>query len=241
MYEMTGRVRYSEVGPDGRLTLFAMINYFQDCCTEQSELLGIGVSFLKAQDLAWFIVSWQVRIRELPLLGTPIRVATRLNMEGLFGARDFYILTIDGEELVHAHSIWMLMNTEKGIPIRIPSYMGDKYVYDPELRSNTAGRKIPVPGGLRSEEPVEIHRYLLDTNDHMNNGQYVRLAEEYLPEGFPVRGLRVEYKNEAHAGDLLHPRTGNAEDRVTVVLTDGAEKVYAVVEFRSDEDKLEVS
>ena len=36
-YSFTSRIRYSEIGEDGCLTLPGLINYFQDCSTFQSE------------------------------------------------------------------------------------------------------------------------------------------------------------------------------------------------------------
>ena len=40
-YEWKCRVRYSETGVDGKLTLPALVNYFQDCSTFHSESLGL--------------------------------------------------------------------------------------------------------------------------------------------------------------------------------------------------------
>ena len=47
MYEFNSRVRYSEIDHHGTLTLPALINYFQDCSTFQSELLNNGVERLE--------------------------------------------------------------------------------------------------------------------------------------------------------------------------------------------------
>jgi hypothetical protein len=38
-YSFEGKIRYSEVGEDGRLTMPGILNYFQDCSTFQSESL----------------------------------------------------------------------------------------------------------------------------------------------------------------------------------------------------------
>ena len=46
MYEFDSRVRYSEVDHHGTMTVPALINYFQDCSTFQSEDLGIGTTVL---------------------------------------------------------------------------------------------------------------------------------------------------------------------------------------------------
>lgn len=45
MYTIESRVRFSEVGEDGYLTIPAIVNYFQDCSTFQSEELGRGIEF----------------------------------------------------------------------------------------------------------------------------------------------------------------------------------------------------
>ena len=47
MYSFDSRVRYSEIGHRGTMTLPALINYFQDCSTFQSEDIGVGVEVLK--------------------------------------------------------------------------------------------------------------------------------------------------------------------------------------------------
>mgnify|MGYP000910713022 CR=1 FL=1 len=49
MYEFNSRVRYSEIDHHGTLTLPALINYFQDCSTFQSEDVGLGTEVLKAE------------------------------------------------------------------------------------------------------------------------------------------------------------------------------------------------
>ena len=41
-YSFSGRVRYSEIGENGLLTLPGVLNYFQDCSTFQSEEVGLG-------------------------------------------------------------------------------------------------------------------------------------------------------------------------------------------------------
>ena len=42
MYTFDGRVRYSEVGEDGCMSLESLLNYFQDCSTFHSEDIGLG-------------------------------------------------------------------------------------------------------------------------------------------------------------------------------------------------------
>ena len=59
-YSFQSRVRFSEVDHTKRITLPAVINYFQDCSTFQSEDIGYGFDFLTAKKRAWILSSWQV-------------------------------------------------------------------------------------------------------------------------------------------------------------------------------------
>ena len=69
-YSFNSRVRYSETGEDGRLTLPGVLNYFQDCSTFHAESIGLGGNVLKNRDRAWVLSSWQVVVEEYPVLGT---------------------------------------------------------------------------------------------------------------------------------------------------------------------------
>ena len=47
MYRFESRVRFSEIDHTEMMTLPALVNYFQDCSTFQSEDLGVGIDYLK--------------------------------------------------------------------------------------------------------------------------------------------------------------------------------------------------
>ena len=55
MYTLDSKVRYSEIDHRGTMTLPALINYFQDCSTFQSESLGFGVKAAKEKKKAWIL------------------------------------------------------------------------------------------------------------------------------------------------------------------------------------------
>ena len=65
-YEFNGRVRYSEIDHRGTMTLPALINYFQDASTFQSEKIGLGMDRLKHDKKAWVLSYWQVIVDRYP-------------------------------------------------------------------------------------------------------------------------------------------------------------------------------
>ena len=75
-YSFESRVRFSEIGEKGCLTLPGVLDYFQDCCTFESEQTGLGMEVLKAQKRAWVLSAWQVIVKRYPKLGENIKVTT---------------------------------------------------------------------------------------------------------------------------------------------------------------------
>ena len=57
-YSFNSRVRYSETGENGKLTLPGVLNYFQDCCTFHAESVGLGGDVLsKRQSVGSFFLA----------------------------------------------------------------------------------------------------------------------------------------------------------------------------------------
>ncbi len=90
MYQFESRVRYSEVDSERHLTLPAVMDYLQDCCTFQSEDMNIGVEYLAEQKQAWVLSSWEIKIRRYPVMGEKICVETwPYAFKGFYGYRNF--------------------------------------------------------------------------------------------------------------------------------------------------------
>lgn len=234
MYQFSSRVRYSEVNSEKILTLPALLDYLQDCCTFQSEELGVGVDYLADNHAAWVLSSWQIRICRYPEFGEQITVSTwAYDFKGFYGYRSFKVEGEDGELLAYANSLWVFMDTDTMRPMRINQKMID--VYLPQMAeiigTDWGNRKLQVPEGGTAGEPIRVQRCHIDTNHHVNNGKYVQMAEEFLPEDFEVGELRVEYKKAAVLGDVLTPVYCVNENQVTVTLADEAGKTCAIVQF----------
>ena len=77
-----------------------------------------------------------------------------------------------------------------------------------------------------------MRRYHIDTNEHVNNCQYVQMAMEMLPGDISVHQLRVDYKKSAVLGDMIFPKVSEEAERTVVELCDETGKPYAVVEMK---------
>lgn len=232
MYKLESNIRYSECARDNKIKIPAIINYFQDCTTENSEQLGVGYAYLKEHKRAWILNSWQVFFRRRPEVGEKIEVSTwATGFKGVFGPRDFLMKKSDGEELVCAHSLWVYVDTETGRPMKPGEDEIAVYEVEEPLPVASFSRKIKVPENATWVDTFPVHKYHIDTNNHVNNAKYVELACEVLPEDFCVTGLRVEYRKAAVYGDKIVLKCAMEENRITAVLCDEEENTYAIVEF----------
>lgn len=232
MYKMEGRIRYSECATDNKIKIPAIINYFQDCTTENSEELGVGFTYLREKKRAWILNSWQVFVKRRPKVGEKIEVSTwATGFKGVFGPRDFCLKTADGEELACAHSLWVYVDTESGRPVKPNQEEINTYGVEEPLSIAGASRKIKLPEGAQVVDTFMVRKYHIDTNNHMNNSKYIELAYEVVPKDFCVTEIRVEYKKAAVYGDKLILKCATEEDGMYVGLCDAEGHPYAIVEF----------
>ena len=233
MYAFDGRIRYSETDSEGKLTLDALLNYFQDCSTFHSEDVGLGIAYMKEIGQVWVLSAWQIVVNRYPKLGDKVKIVTLpYEVKAFLGYRNFAMLDEQGEYLAKANSLWSLLDIRTGKPVMVNEAMQKGYGIDEKLEMDYAPRKITVPQGGELREPVVVKKHHLDTNHHVNNGQYVNIAMEYLPDDFMIHQMRAEYKKQAFLDDVLHPYVVQTENGYIICLQDENGKPYVSVDFQ---------
>ena len=140
-------------------------------------------------------------------------------------------MNMEGKHLAYANSLWVFIDIESGKPTKITEDMLKGYVMEPKFEMDYAPRKISIPAKSKAEETFPVMKYHIDTNDHVNNGQYIQMAKEFIPENFEIKQMRAEYKKAAVYGDMIVPRVNVISDIYTIALCDETGKAYAIVEF----------
>ncbi|MCQ2491516.1 MAG: thioesterase [Lachnospiraceae bacterium] len=231
-YRMNHCVRFSEVSSNQHAGIAQLINYFQDCSSFHSNSLGVGFDYLAKNHRAWLMSGWQIEVDRFPVFGEEITIETwPYDWKGVYGFRNFHIIDSNNHEIVRANSIWVHMDTKEGKPLRYDGKEVDLYGTEPKLDMTYYPRKIRAPKTFTQAEPFAVIRSYIDTYQHMNNAQYVSLAEEYLPEDFDIHSLRVYYKQAAVAGDVIYPRITADENTYTIQLCREDGDPYAIISF----------
>ena len=222
-YGYKTRIGYHEVGSDRKLTLASMIDLFQDCGGFHGDDCGYSNQALAKEGLAWILFSWQIVISGLPDLGEWVNLSTYPYKYRHFMANRYFLLESEAkEEYVRADSVWIMMDMKEYKPVRISKEMADAYGEHPDIFKgyDFGGRKVQKIGEFSAQGEIEIAPYMIDTNHHVNNGQYVKLAGCYLPEDFSWNSFRSEYTKQARLGDILIPERSVTDDICQIALCD---------------------
>ena len=233
-YVFNSRIRYSEVDEHQRMTIDSILNFFQDTATFHGEDVGCSLNRNIEMGCAWIVANLQLLIYRYPRFNERIRVSTwPIAFKGMIGYRQFSIETEEGELLAVANSDWIFMDMVSQKPVRVPEEQVRAYGCDPELKlsENLGSRKVRMPGEGEERPSFLIQESHLDTNLHVNNVQYVRLAAKYLPAEFEMRHLRVEYKKQAHLGDRICPHIVGKDGKWYVSLDSPEGEAYFTAEF----------
>ena len=232
-----GRVRFSEIDHTRKITVPSIINYFQDCSTFQSEDIGVGLDVLSKKKKAWILTYWQIVIDHYPKMNDKIQVSTWASkFKGMLAERNFCMTDENGEKAAYAQSVWVYMDVEKGRPVRPDQEELDAYGQCEPLEMDYESRKIALPEECMSLEPFPVRRYHIDTNEHVNNCQYVQMAMDYLPANYKIYQMRAEYKQQARLNDQICPGKAEADGVTKILLNDRNNEPYAVVEFMENKN-----
>ncbi|CBK73219.1 Acyl-ACP thioesterase [Butyrivibrio fibrisolvens 16/4] len=232
MYQFNSRVSYSEVDSNLNLTYFDLVNYLQDCSCFHSDDVGVGVFYLAPQGLGWFVTSYDIHINRMPKYMERIVIKTYpYQVRGMLARRIYTIETENGELLVYADSLWVLMDLKNQHPARLTEKMIEAYPEDPDRPEFSFNRsKLKYNGEGQQVGTFIVNEIHLDTNSHMNNSYYIDVTRRFLPrEDFST--ITVNYKKAALLFDELQVYLVELEQGYQVVLKKDDE-IYTIVEYK---------
>ena len=232
MYSFDSRIRYSETDGEEYITLPGIIDYFQDVACFHSEDIGYGGKTMLAAGHAWMLCSWQLEIYEYPQFGKKVTVGTiPYEFKSFTGCRNCFMKAEDGRYLVKANSIWAFMDMKAGRPVRVPEEMIPAYQTGEKFEMNYKPRRILLPEKGEVLEPVLADSSRLDLLGHVNNGQFVKIMYGLSKRQKRAGNVRVEYKTQAHAGDVLIPVRYEKDGAEIIALKSPEDTVYATLEL----------
>jgi acyl-ACP thioesterase len=206
------RVRLGDVLPTGEVRLDALARYLQDVAADDGRDAGI------ANYLAWLVRKTVINLTRRPLMGEEMELVTWASGSGARWAERRTTISVDGEAVVEAASLWVCVDIATMRPIRLPDHFWTMYgdaVGDRIVTSRLSHPDLP-------EELPEQHRPWplrvadIDALGHVNNAATWAAVEDEVDRvapGRPVVGAELEYRSPID----------RSQDTVVASRLDGAE------------------
>ena len=216
------------------MKLFSALQWMQDCSVMAFMEDAAFCEWLNEKQVTPVVNFRQLEVLRVPHLRERLTCTTHVyDMQGAVGYRNTAIYDAQGNACYKSWVIAAFVNLETGRLSRISKETMEQFHLNPPLEMTYGARKIVLPDApMTPLEPFRVQRNDIDYNNHVNNAQYIRMALEYLPDDFEVKGMRVEYKKPVMYGSTITPSiVYEAHAAYVVLAVDGA--VCCVVEFTS--------
>ena len=233
MYEMKNELTFTRCGADGRLKLHEAVALMTDCCQFQEHQEAGLKQYLLDKGIAIFLSSIQIDVLRLPSFREKISTAVKIyGCKSIYGLRRITICD-ESENLcliANATGAFFDLNALKAVKVS-PEEFNIKF--DDAEPMECLPRKIPIPQIAGTEmSAFEVKRSLLDPNGHLSSPYYFSIAADVIPEEFSWNRVRMEYKQQAKAGDFIYPVLYHLPDgKITVDMRSREGTSYAVAEF----------
>ncbi|HOW10747.1 MAG TPA: thioesterase [Bacteroidales bacterium] len=228
-------VHVYETGPDGKLSLASLFDYFQDIASEHAVSLGYGREELMKNNHFWVLSRMFSRITELPEWGSKITIRTwPRGTDKLFALRDFEARFSDGRIAAKATSSWLILDysTKR---VKRPDEDLSRLHFRPEsigaLERNAdklaPPADTPVPG-----QPFRVRISDLDVNLHTNNVRYIKWVTDSYDLDFTMNNVPVSL-------EINYLAESRFNDNIVILTSDGigGEKIYDHLIVRPDDNK----
>ena len=209
-------LRSKDVDMFRRLRSSELFRLLQEASIRHTEQLGMGRDKTLDRGILWVLLMQRAEIVRMPEYDETIVLKSwpGRTMHLLF-PRYYSLETAGGEPLLKASAMWSLVD-EKTRKVVFPEK------YGVVIEGTETGEEIAMPGTVAKgdctrERDFTVPYSFVDLNGHMNNTRYFDLAEDSVgaaAAGRLLRGISVEYQNEARLGETLHLRWGGEDGKV---------------------------
>ena len=209
-------LRSKDVDMYRRLRTSELFRLLQEASIRHTEQLGMGRDKTLDRGILWVLLMQRAEIARMPEYDETVVLKSwpGKTMHLLF-PRYYALETADGESLLKASALWSLVD-QSTRKVVFPEK------YGVVIEGAATGEEIAMPGAVAKSECTQAQDFtvpysFVDLNGHMNNTRYFDLAEDCVgaaAAGRLLRGISVEYQNEARLGQTLHLRWGGEDGKV---------------------------
>jgi medium-chain acyl-[acyl-carrier-protein] hydrolase len=176
-FEKGYKIPVYDTDPDGKLSLYSLLNYLQDIASEHAVRLKFGREDLMKENRFWVLSRIAVDIFSWPEWEENIIVRTwPRGTDKIFAIRDYEVFYPDGRSIAAGSSSWLIVDrtTKK---IQRPDEMLTRFNSGLSVK-NSLGRNAGKVAQVSEKCSIIGHHQVsvsdLDVNLHTNNVKYLK-------------------------------------------------------------------
>lgn len=203
-YSETHRVEYNECDENEHLKLTAMIDLLMQVSEHQLDQGQAGTQALMKRGQGWVVTQYHVIIKRLPHPLEKITLSTVASgYNRFFEYRDFDISDDQGQEIVTAHSQWVLfdLHQRKLVPTDLKLMQSFQV---PLLKKMPRFPRLRPQKTYAKQRQYRVRYDDLDTNHHLTNSHYFNWFVDMLDRDFLrhylVSQIDIRFDQEVHYG-----------------------------------------
>lgn len=209
-YSKQVTIKYSDLDSAGFLSLRALMGYLQDVAGSHSSSVGYGYDNIPDTHVTWLLLDWKVDMLMQPEYNSQLTIYTWPRvLEKFYSYREFEVYDSNKNLVAVASSKWILYNVETKKVARITDDIINSFgIHEKSVFEKPMNERPKEPQESTLNFKYKIQRRDIDTNQHVNNLNYIDFAMEALPEEVfqnnEFTKIEIHYKKEIHYKDKIH-------------------------------------
>lgn len=191
------------------LQIWGLARLIQDAADHHTNATGCGFEVMYSQNYAWVLARMYYQIKRMPKVGEEVTVRTwSRGCDGLQFARDAEVVDPEGNVLVGATTIWVVINYENRKLCRMSDFLSDYEHHERTATDVTVLKRLSVPKFAEDcyVKYISVEESMIDHNNHMNNAEYLRVIFDALTDKQIKRegiSFEINYNQETNLGDQI--------------------------------------
>lgn len=179
-----------------------LFQHLQNAAVMHSEKAGYQMDAMIQGGQGWVLNKMEMKVFRYPVYGETIDITTwSRGMKGVKAKREF-LVSADGEVLIAASSVWVLVDSVTMKILRIPEDMESSYTVHEDIALNENLEKWRAVKDVTADAPVSISTRSSDYDPlgHVNNTIYFDFLETAINRKFQspvrIRKVKIQYVHE---------------------------------------------
>jgi acyl-ACP thioesterase len=132
-FRKTFEVHLYDLSSHKQLNPVKMVDCFNDAAGSHSESVGYSVESIFKKGYAWILLSWNIRVEEIPQLREKVLIETWISqIKRCFVNREFIMMNNLNQILIRASSRWIFYHIHKKRPAKIFSELSNQWTINSE-------------------------------------------------------------------------------------------------------------